>query len=74
MTNAARRIADFEVIDYKIHSPLTGGQSSEAEVVLGVGGVEYVGRGIGPDPSLAVVSALTSAVHQLLFEQRRLET
>ncbi len=74
VTNAARRIADFEVIDYKIHSPLTGGQSSEAEVVLGVGGVEYVGRGIGPDPSLAVVSALTSAVHQLLFEQRRLET
>ncbi|MCS6784385.1 MAG: 2-isopropylmalate synthase [Candidatus Caldarchaeum sp.] len=73
VSNALKKIAEFRVEDLKIHAPLVGHHSSEAEVVVSSKGVEFVGRGIGADPALAVVAAFTSAAHQIMFDSRRLE-
>jgi isopropylmalate/citramalate/homocitrate synthase-like protein len=71
--NAVGRIAEIRLVDYKIHAPLVGQHSSEAEVVVELGGQEAVGRGIGSDPAIAVVSAVTGAAHQLLYSQQKVE-
>jgi hypothetical protein len=71
--NAVGRLAEIRLVDYKIHAPLVGQHSSEAEVVVELGGQEAVGRGIGSDPAIAVVSAVTGAAHQLLYSQQKVE-
>ncbi|MEM2237671.1 MAG: 2-isopropylmalate synthase [Candidatus Caldarchaeum sp.] len=70
---AVNKIADLKLVDLKVHAPYFGHHSAEAEVVLSAHGVELVGRGIGQDPAVAVVNAVTSAAHQLLYSQERLE-
>jgi len=71
--DAVRKIVDVKIADVKIHTSFSGRHSCEAEVVLDAGGPELVGRGIGQDPAIAVVMAVTSAVHQILVGSRRLE-
>ncbi|MEM1965670.1 MAG: 2-isopropylmalate synthase [Candidatus Caldarchaeum sp.] len=70
---AVNKIVDVKMVDLKVHAPHFGYHSAEAEVVLSANGVEAVGRGIGHDPAVAVVAAVTSAAHQLLYSQERLE-
>ncbi|MEM4190038.1 MAG: 2-isopropylmalate synthase [Candidatus Caldarchaeum sp.] len=70
---AVNKLVDVRLVDFKVHAPYFGHHSAEAEVVLSANGVEVVGRGIGQDPSVAVVAAVTSAAHQLLYSQERLE-
>ncbi|MEM0443804.1 MAG: 2-isopropylmalate synthase [Candidatus Caldarchaeum sp.] len=73
VSNALRKIIEMDIVDVKVHTPYGGSHSSEAEVTISCRGGEFVGRGIGSDPSIAVVWAVTSAAHQLLFDRRRLE-
>ncbi|MCS6769290.1 MAG: 2-isopropylmalate synthase [Candidatus Caldarchaeum sp.] len=71
--NAVRKVVDVQIVDMKVHAPYFVNHAAEAEVVISAAGEELVGRGLGQDPVHAVVSAVASAAHQLLFSQRRLE-
>ncbi|MEM2096229.1 MAG: 2-isopropylmalate synthase [Candidatus Caldarchaeum sp.] len=71
--NAVKKLVEVRLVDLKIHSSFMVNHVAEAEVVLSSSDVELVGRGLGPDPVHAVVSAVTSAAHQILFAQERLE-
>ncbi|GBC68484.1 2-isopropylmalate synthase [archaeon HR01] len=67
--DAVRKLADVELLDVKIYSTHDDRHPAEAEVEVLVKDVKAVGRGLDIDPAKAVVSAVTSAVHQILVSQ-----
>jgi len=67
--NAVGLLASMELVDYKVQTSNHDTHPAEAEVILRLGDMEAVGRGIDYDPALAVVKAVASSAHQLLMAE-----
>lgn len=62
------KFSSCTIHDYKIWSPPYPRSWSEAEVVLSVDGLSFIGRGIHSDPSMAFVHAFINALNQVIEE------
>lgn len=62
------RFGGFKVVDYKLWPSYDApGCCSEAEAVLMAGRVEVVGRGVHPEPAVALAHAVVNAAEQVLM-------
>lgn len=62
-----RLVGKSEVLDYTIYVPPYDGRNpAEAEVVLRIGGEEFLGRGLSSNPGLSVALAVAAAAAQYL--------
>ncbi len=63
----------FEIIDYKVWPTYSPTGYSEAEATIRSNGVEETGRGVHPEPAIALAQAILNAAEQALLTRKEVE-